>query len=267
METRNLSPPPYFAASTGLYGDPDTTSSPPKYESLSPENLALTRNWFSTPRVFVSGGSRTPDLTISTSDGLKLYQLQTDSTLVYHETYVKDLRGSQNLFIIRRYPVQDMPDGTWRYTINVSTGRRGAHKTGGTKILEIDTDPSMVLAGDKTSWETRLIFRNAMTSELDGLTLRMTKNSTRRDVGGEVLYQGKKVADILDRGGKEPGFELRIFRDSLDPLLVVMMAYVMDDRVMGSKRRNRRGASVGLLGIGKGPGAGLAGAYGLSTVI
>lgn len=267
METRNGSPPPYFAASTDLYDDADTHSSPPKYETLPPENLALTRSWISASHVFVSGGSRTPDLTVSTGDGLKLYQFQTESTLVYHETYVKDLRGSRNLFIIRRYPVQDMPDGTWRYTINVSTGRRGAHKTGGTKILEIDTDPSMALSGNRTSWETRLIFRNAMTSELDGLTLRMTKNSARKDIGGEVLYQGRKVADILDRGGKDPGFELRIFRDSLDPLLAVMMAYVMDDRVMGSKRRNRRAASAGLLGIGKGPGAGLAGAYGLSTII
>lgn len=139
---------------------------------------------------------------------------------------------------------------------------------GGTKILEIDTDPGMMLGGRNKSWSTRLIFRNANTAELDGLTLNVTHEGlTGTGMTGEVLYQGKKVADIVDRQRREPSYEIRIFRDGLDALLVMMLAYVMDDRVMGSKRRNRRSAMAGVPGIGKGPGAGLAGAYGLGALI
>lgn len=261
-------PPPSFAESMWGLDESETSSFLPKYGSLPPEQLALTPKPTCLSRIFISGGTRTPDLTASTDDDEKLYRFETDSTLVYHETYVKDLAAQRSLFTIRRRPVQDKPDGTWRYTIHTNLGTRGRRVNGGTKILEIDTDPGMMLGGRNKSWSTRLIFRNANTAELDGLTLSVTHEGlTGTGMTGEVLYQGKKVADIVDRQRREPSYEIRIFRDGLDALLVMMLAYVMDDRVMGSKRRNRRSAMAGVPGIGKGPGAGLAGAYGLGALI
>lgn len=264
-------PPPSFAESMWGLDESDTADTShflPRYEPLPPEELALTHKPTYLSRIFISGGTRTPDLTALTDDNEKLYKFETDSTLVYHETYVKDLAGQRSLFTIRRRPIQAKADGTWRYTVHTNLGTRGRRVNGGTKILEIDTDPSMMSGGRNRSWSTRLIFRNANTAELDGLTLNVTHEGLAGTcMTGEVLYQGKKVADIVDRQRREPSYEVRIFRDGLDALLVMMLAYVMDDRVMGSKRRNRRSAMAGVPGIGRGPGAGLAGAYGLGALI
>lgn len=244
MDTKE-GPPPSFAEATGIYGESDAAALPPKYGSLPPEDLTLTDRCLFTSHLFVSGTSKSPDLIVSLNDGSQLYHFETESNMINHQTFVKDLRGPHGLFTIRRHPVPKMPEGTWRYTINANTGPKGEHKAGGTKIFEMDTDPGMLLGEHKTSWETRMIFRNAETSELDGLTMCVTKNSATKHIGAEALYKGKKVADIVDRGGhmKDPGFEIRIFRDCLDPLLVVMMAYAMDDRVMNNKRRHRDAGS------------------------
>lgn len=256
-------PPPYPAESTQAYQEVDT-SALPKYGSLPPEQLTLTPDPFFISQIFVSGGTRTPDLTASIGPKQDLYHFETDSTLVYHETYVKDLRTPRSLFRIVRKPVQNRPDGTWRYTIHSGTGSRGKEGSG-TKILEIDTEPGMTSSGLNKLWSTRLIFRNAMTSELDGFTLQVAHEGSGRR--GEVLYEGKKVADIIDHQRREPSYEIRIFRDGLDPLLTTILAYVMDDRVMDNKRRHRTSPMSGFAGIGKGPGAGLAGAYGLGALM
>lgn len=252
-------PPPYFAGSDDPYQGLNDDSLLPKYDSLPPEFLALTPNPISASRLFISGSTRTPDLTISTDNEQDVYRFETDSTLVYHETFVKDLRGPRSLFRIRRHTVQWKSDDTWRYTIQTSSG---------SKILEVETDPGMLSNRRNDPWSTRLIFRNVTTSDLDGLTLCMRpSNTTGSSMSGEISYQGKRVADIVLNQRREPGYEVRIFRDEIDPLLVVILAYIIDDRTMDSKRRNRRARMSGFAGIGKGPGAGLAGLYGLGSLM
>lgn len=267
-ETGISAPPPSFSESTWGSDYSDSSSLLPKYESLPPEELTLTPRPTYESRIFLSGGTRTPDLTASSGKDQELFKFETDSTLVYHETYVKDLATNRSLFTIRRRPIEDKPDGDWRYTIHTNLGTRGKQANGAAKILEIDTDAAMLSGGRNKSWSTRLIFRNANTAELDGLTLNITHEGlTGTGMIGEVLYQGKRVADIVDRQRREPSYEIRIYRDWLDALLVIMLAYVMDDRTMGNKRRNRRSAMAGVPGIGRGPGAGLAGAYAIGALI
>lgn len=260
------SPPPSFTETAWTSDRADLSDELPKYGSLPPEELALTSDPIFHQHIFVSGGTRTPDLSVTSSDNEKLYHFETDSTLVYHETYVKDLRGPYALFNIRRHPVKNKPDGAWRYTIHLNARAKSTKGNGGTKIFEMDTDPGMLLGGRDDRWQSTLVFRNARTSELDGLTLCVTQEgSSGKGLAADVLYEGKKVADIIDlRHRREPSYEIRIFRRGLDPLLVIMMAYVIDDRIMGNKRRYRRGRTVP--GVGKVPGASLAGVYRLAVL-
>ncbi|KAK5943149.1 hypothetical protein PMZ80_004155 [Knufia obscura] len=234
---------------------------PPDYGDVPPADLALTTGYTSAPLIHVAGGSRHPDLQVTLSDGHPLYALETESTMVYHETHVRSaLPTPSSLFNIRRHPIPDQPDGHWRYTIHSHTP--GGH--GPTKILEMDTDPRM-LEGE--CWNTRMIFRNAFTGELDGLTLVTTQEGLNgKGPGAEILYKGQKVADILDQGKHDPGYDARIYRKGLDPFLVVVGIYAIDDRNMSVKRRNRRSRLAGLPGVGRGRGAGLAGAYAVAGV-
>lgn len=241
----------------------------PKYSEIPERKLALTSEYITAPVIHVDGGARHPDLSVTLPDGKQLYHLSTESTWVYHETHVKDLRTPQSLFNIRRHPIKGKPDEHWRYTIHSHVaGTKIEGSSSGVKILEIDTTPGILRGGRNQSWSTRLIFRDHQTGELDGLTLTTTQEGlTSKGTGGEVFYQGIRVATITDKKKNDPGYEIRLERQNLDPLLIVMMAYVIDDRRMESRRRNRRSRAAGLKGVGKGPGAGLAGAYGLALLI
>lgn len=256
------------SALLGFGTDEQSNEAPPSYEESLDNDLLLTQNCIPAPLIHITGDSRSPDLDISLPDRQKLYSFETDSTLVYHETAVHDLLAGSTLFRIRRRPIEAQPDGFWRYTAHAHV--QGRSSGGGVKILEIDTDPTML---DLTKpWSTRLIFRHARTGDLDGLTL-LVVGGNKTALNGEVRYQRQRVADIVYESkftsskGNCPGYRVRVHHQGLDPLLVSICAYVLDDRTMVNKRRHRESALAGVAGIGKGPGAGLAGAYALGSII
>lgn len=253
---------PYETDTDGQFGVP-----PPSYVDSLNTDLILAQNYMPASLIHIIGESRSPDLHVSVPNGTKLFSFETDSTLVYHETAIRDLSLGSTLFRIRRRPIEAQPDGFWRYTAHSHVpGQVGSD---GLKVLEIDTDPGMLNL--REPWSTRLIFRHARTGELDGLTLTIVSGD-KTSLNGEVQYRGRRVADILSKqksiaGKHRPEYDGRIYHRGLDPLLISLCAYVLDDRTMVRKRRNRESAFAGLAGIGKGPGAGLAGAYALGGAI
>ena len=79
-----------------------------------------------------------------------------------------------------------------------------------------------------------------------------------------VTYQGERVGEIVLLGSSEkPEFQIEVEVAGVDPLLLAVLALVVDDRWMGEKRRFRQEFARGWTGVGKGPGAGLAAAFAL----
>jgi hypothetical protein len=244
------------------------------------------------------GSSRSPDFTVCVTTPsrppLALFAIDTDSTLVYHHSHIRDLRPSGTMHTLKRTVIDgvgvDAPrtmrrgiagKGTRKGVVDGGTkGKEGKEGKGewrymiqglgmeGKKLLEVSTTRDLA---EGLGGETRLVFRGSGDGELDALRLR-TKRLER--VGGKgrdqeglemvVVYQGSRVGEIVLLGSSEkPGFRIEIGVAGVDPLLFVVLALVVDDRWMGEKRRYRQEFGRGFRGIGKGPGAGLAAAFAL----
>ena len=191
-----------------------------------------------------------PDFNILAPNGTTLFTVQTDSTQILHDTNIHDPRIPRRLFTVKGKGHGDNEE--WSYSANEP-------KKDGKKLLEISTKPTFVLKGGST----RLVFRNGRDDELDALYLQIDRKSSEM----KVMYQDKQVGSIQQSSKlRNPGFMLNV-PGGMDPVLMVVMALVVDDRLMTQRRRLRRPLHSGWRGIGKGPGAGLAGAYALSGAI
>lgn len=227
---------------------------PPYVESV-PQGLSFTADFghYGPLTVHMKGDYRSPDFDIVTFDKIPLFHLETDSTLIYHVTYVKDLRPNGPRGIA--HTIKRKTDGDRYQYSAVSPGKDGV------RYLEIETT-SKILTGAST----KLVFRSAVDGELDAIYLKTEVQKNRRTA--LVEYRGKKIGEIQQLGGDDrPKFSLIIDIPRVDPLLFACLAYVLDDRLMTSRRRLRRPLGAGFTGIGKGPGAGLAGAYAIGGMV
>lgn len=227
----------------------DGSEMPPPYTESVSQGLSFTTDFghYEPMTAYMKGDYRSPDFDIATGNKVPLFHVETDSTLIYHVTYIKDLRPNGPGGIA--HTIKRITEGDrWRYTA-CSPGKDGA------RYLEIETTSKIL-----TSASTRLVFRSTIDGELDAIYLKTEVQKGRRTA--LVEYQGKKIGEILQLGNdKQPKFNLVIEVPRVDPLLFVCLAYVLDDRLMTSRRRLRRPLGAGFTGVGKGPGAGLAGAY------
>lgn len=227
---------------------------PPYVKSVSP-GLSFTTDFGHTEPMTVQmeGDYRSPDFEITASNGVPLFDIETESTLIYHVSYVKDLRpnGPQGI----AHTIKRKTDGDrWHYSAR-SVGKDGV------QYLEIETTSKII-----SNASTKLVFRSTVDGELDAIYLRTELQRGRRTA--VVEYQGKRIGEILQLGKDEsPKFNLVIDVPRVDPLLFVCLACVLDDRLMTSRRRLRRPFASGFPGVGKGPGAGLAGAYAVGGAI
>ncbi|KAK5062838.1 hypothetical protein LTR84_004913 [Exophiala bonariae] len=228
---------------------------PPPYAESVSIGLSFTadRGHSEPMKVCMEGEYRSPDFEITMVNGVPLFHIETESTLIYHVTYIKDLRPNAPGGIA--HTIKRKTDGDrWHYSA-CAPGKDG------TQYLEIETT-SKILANAST----KLVFRSTADGELDAIYLKMAVTGGRRTA--VVGYQGKRIGQILQAGkDEEPKFNLVIDVPGVDPLLFVCLAYVLDDRLMTSRRRLRRPFASGLPGVGKGPGAGLAGAYAVGGAI
>lgn len=228
---------------------------PPSYAQSVPLGLSFTADLgHSEPMtVCMEGEYRSPDFEIATVNGAPLFHVETESTLIYHVTYIKDLRPNAPGGIA--HTIKRKTEGDrWHYSAR-APGKDGA------QYLEIETT-SKILA----SASTKLVFRSTADGDLDAVYLKTEVQRGRRSA--VVEYQGRRIGEILQLGKDEsPKFNLVIDVPGVDPLLFVCLAYVLDDRLMTSRRRLRRPFASGLPGVGKGPGAGLAGAYAIGGAI
>lgn len=211
--------------------------------------LSFTGNYgaLSPVTVHMQGHYRSPDFEVTTSTNKPLFTVETESTLVFHVVSINDLRPNGVTYTLKRKTDGDV----WSYTML-------AHGKDGVKLLEIVTTPKL-LAADSIP----LIFRSKADGELDALRLHIV---THKAVGRsmEITYHGQPVGRMVQAGSeRKPAFRLDIEAARVDPLLFVVFALVVDDRLMTQRRRLRRPLMSGFAGIGKGPGAGLAGAYAL----
>jgi hypothetical protein len=206
----------------------------------------------------LTGDSRSPDLILihPSQPSTPLATISTDSSLVYHHSHITDHRPGGVMHILRRHNSPGANTNGFCYTITT-------HGNQGTKILEITTTSTLLKASS-----TRLIFRRADNNELDALRLKTFLpggGATLQQLDMRVEYQGSPVGTItLMSKPEKPVYQLDITRPGIEPLLFAILATVIDDRLMTTKRRSRRHWSAGVPGIGKGPGAGLAGAFALS---
>ncbi|RVX71819.1 hypothetical protein B0A52_04218 [Exophiala mesophila] len=230
--------------------------SPPSYRDSVPQALTFSRDFgHDLPlNVVMTGDYRSPDFEVRTKEGeIVILQVETESTLVYHHSYIRDLRPNGPGGI--GYTMKRKQNGDqWLYTIHSSSSSVGGGE-GGVKLLEIATTSKIVRQSS-----TRLVFRSTLDGELDALYLNTSiQNGIRR---ADVVYQGNRIGGIAQlRSDDNPRFDLKIEIPHVDPLLLVLLALVLDDRLMKSRRRLKRKLGSGFAGIGKGPGAGLAGAY------
>lgn len=227
----------------------------PSYAEAVPPGLSFTKDFghYAPMTAYMKGDYRSPDFHVTTADKVPLFHLETQSTLIFHVTYIKDLRpgGPQGIaHTIKRKTEGDL----WRYTAS-SPGKDGV------RYLEIETTSHIL-----TKAVTKLVFRSTIDGELDAIYLKNDIEAGRRT--SLVEYQGQKIGELLQLGSDgHPKFNLIIDVPRVDPLLFVCLAYVLDDRLMTSRRRLRRPFGAGFTGIGKGPGAGLAGAYAVGSAI
>lgn len=222
---------------------------PPPYSEAPPPELCIVAGSYCTQPVtlMMKGEYRSPDFTLHLPGGDPWYHSSTDSSVIHHETFVKDVARNQNVFVIKRKNIDDM----LRYTIH-APGRDGR------KLLEVDVKP-----GTGPGSSIRLIFWNTSASELDELFMSTTEGGRPIDIS----YRGKNVANITGISSSDPQYRLQIQRAYLDPLLIMILAYILDDGTMTKRRRYRRPLTSGLAGVGRGPGAGLAGAFALGSII
>jgi len=201
----------------------------------------------------MKGDYRSPDFDVVTVDKTPLLHFETDSTLIHHITYIKDLRPNGPGGIA--HTIKRKTDGDRYLYSAVSRGKDGA------RYLEIETTSKIL-----STASTRLVFRSTVDGELDAIYL---KTEVKRNCRTAIVeYQGNKIGEIVQLGTDDrPTFSLVIDVPGVDPLLFACLAYVLDDRLMTSRRRLRRPMGAGFTGIGKGPGAGLAGAYAVGGAI
>lgn len=230
----------------------------PTYRESVPQALTFSRDFgHEMPlNVVMVGDYRSPDFEVRTRDEreMTILHMETESTLVYHHTYIRDLRPNGPGGI--GYTMKRKQNGDqWFYTIHSSSSSGGSE--GGVKLLEIATTSKILRQSS-----TRLVFRSTLDGELDALYLNTSiEQGIRR---ADVVYQGNRIGGIVQlRSDDNPKFDLKIDIPRVDPLLFVLLALVLDDRLMKSRRRLKRKLGSGFAGIGKGPGAGLAGAYAL----
>lgn len=207
---------------------------PPYVKSVSP-GLSFTTDFGHTEPMTVQmeGDYRSPDFEITASNGVPLFDIETESTLIYHVSYVKDLRpnGPQGI----AHTIKRKTDGDrWHYSAR-SVGKDGV------QYLEIETTSKII-----SNASTKLVFRSTVDGELDAIYLRTELQRGRRTA--VVEYQGKRIGEILQLGKDEsPKFNLVIDVPRVDPLLFVCLACVLDDRLMTSRRRLRRPLLLGFL--------------------
>jgi hypothetical protein len=238
--------------------------------------------------IHMQGDYRTPNFSValpSTPDGpthapIPLFEIDTDSTLIFHHSHIRDLRAGGIMHTLKRTTIPTSnptlkPDITTRKRTSSSsalatttgpqteTYRYTIHAPGasGAKLLEITTTPDLL-----TSSSTKLIFRDHASGELDAVTLRLFSHPSLPSPQMTVLHQNAVVGRMsLLSKESEPALKLDCAAD-VDPLLLVVLVLVVDDRWMTQRRRLKREFGTGVLGVGKGPGAGLAGAYALGGV-
>lgn len=271
-----MAPPPSYQASTAdqpILNLSFTPLPPPPYPLTF-----LMEGEFRSPNFTVSipadpetkpGSTRAKLFGRSNSSGamaIPLATVETDSSLIHHHAHIHDARPGGVMYTLKRNPASSPPpllstssDGgggddqaEWRYTIT-------SHGAGGARLLEVITTPAILSAAS-----TRLVFRRAADGELDALRLKTLKHGVQEGGLAMVLeYRGERVGEIVLLGARreKPVFRVVLERAGMDPLLAVVLALVVDDRWMGGKRRWKREFGRGLAGIGRGPGAGLAGAY------
>ncbi|KPI35949.1 uncharacterized protein AB675_10494 [Cyphellophora attinorum] len=206
----------------------------------------------------LTGDSRSPDLILThpSHPSNPLATISTDSSLVYHHSHITDHRPGGVMHILRRHNPPGANSNEFCYTITT-------HGNQGTKLLEITTTPTLLSASS-----TRLIFRRSDNGELDALRLKIFLTgggANLQQLDMRVEYQGSPVGTItLISKPEKPVYQLDITQPGIEPVLFAILATVVDDRLMTTKRRSRQHWSAGVPGIGKGPGAGLAGAFALS---
>lgn len=139
----------------------------------------------------------------------------------------------------------NLPNNDYRYSIIT-------HGAQGRKVIEITTTDDIATSSAKA---TRLIFRRSDDGELDALTLRTSfPNSSRtkdpRELDMRVEYQKRPIGKItLTSRPEKPVYELSVDVGGVDPVLFAILAAVVDDRLMISKRRLRRQPLQGPTGL------------------
>ena len=138
------------------------------------------------------------------------------------------------------------------------------HGRQGVKIIEVTTSPDILSASS-----TRLIFRRSDNNELDAIRLKTflpgSAKGKLEQLDMRVEYQGCPIGRIsLVAKAEKPVYQFDIDRQGVEPVLFAILATIVDDRLMTTKRRSRRHPFTGLSGVGRGPGAGLGAALAIS---
>jgi hypothetical protein len=223
--------------------------------------------------IHMQGDYRTPNFSVTLPSiptgpphpPIPLFEIDTDSTLVFHHSHIRDLRAGGTMHTLKRATIPStIPSPKPRTTITTTssssalptttgaqteTYRYTIHSPGsqGRKHLEITTEPALLTA---PTTSTKLIFRDHASSDLDALTLRLLNLSSFTAPQMDILHQNAVVGRIVLLG-----------KESAPALKLECAARV--DRWMTPRRRLKREFGAGVAGVGKGPGAGLAGAYAL----
>jgi uncharacterized protein YxjI len=166
------------------------------------------------------------DFKIGSADGTPLFRVDASSFSTSHKKSVVDCRSGHELFMIRK----EVWSMRYRYSAEVPEGS-------GNFIFETETDMSLT-----KGTTTTMTFRNAVKSgERDHIELQIHSWSQVH----EVLWRGQKVAEISKESFKVRAEYHVTMVAGMDPLLVVVLAMVMDDRAKTRRKGAAGGAGAG----------------------
>lgn len=189
-------------------------------QAISPAGIALNTDFVHDQplKLIMKGENLSYSFTISAEDGTLLFEVNAETLSASHQKHIVDCRSGHELFTIRK----EVFSMHYRYSAEVPDGS-------GSMLFETDTDISF-LKGPTTT----MSFKNALQNgEPDQLQLKV------HNLGGEheIMWRGQKVAEIYKEVFKmRTEYHLTMVA-GVDPLLVVTLATVMDDRARTQRRR------------------------------
>lgn len=169
-------------------------------------------------KLIMKGEGLSRDFTISLEDGTPLFQVDSETFSNSHRKHIIECRTGHELFTIRK----ENFSMRYRYYAEVPDGS-------GNMLFETVTS-SGFLKGPTTAMDFRNALQNGQNDQLQLVGHNFSGES-------EILWRDQQVAEIYKESFKLRSEYHLAMVAGMDPLLVVVLAVIMDDRARTQRQR------------------------------